>query len=941
MAIKKTELYSSLWASCDELRGGMDASQYKDYVLTMLFMKYVSDKFKGDPYGMIVVPKGASYDDMVAAKGDKEIGDKINKIISALAEENDLKGVIDVADFNDEDKLGKGKEMIDRLTKLVGIFQGLDLTANRAAGDDLLGDAYEYLMRHFATESGKSKGQFYTPSEVSQILAKVVGITEDTPQDATVYDCACGSGSLLLKASDEAPRGLSIYGQEMDNATSALARMNMILHNNATAKIWKGNSLSDPQWKDSPNSLKLMDFCVANPPFSNKNWTSGLNPSEDLYGRFTWGIPPEKNGDYTFLLHIIKSLKSTGKGAVILPHGVLFRGNAEANIRENLIKQGYIKGIVGLPANLFYGTGIPACIIIIDKENAQRAVEDFDASEDGLPTMTGRPIFMIDASKGFIKDGNKNRLRSQDIHKIVDVFNKGLELERFSRLVPLDEIAANDYNLNIPRYIDSSEPEDLHDLSGHLQGGIPNRDIDALEHFWQVFPSIRATLFKPVREGYSLGMIEASKVKSSILAHQEFKDFASSSLLPFKNWIPQANLKDIKQGENPKSFIFNISENLLSAYSNSDLLSKYDIYQILMDYWAETLQDDVYVLAQDDWQAGNTLRILVPVKDDKGKDVYKEAHDFVFNKKRYKGEIIPTSIVIPRYFQTEQERIDSLKSSLDNVQSEMQQLLEEHGGEDMTLELLTESDKKPSKAVITDCILDWENTVVSILNRPLATQLNDKEVELEEALAALSQLDSSPEHNTAFAPLLNDKGKLTKTNVNKRIKVIGELDINNELESLNAFICLINDVADAKKELKALKIERAEFIAKALNIYSDDESVVSLKIAYQYQSLAEDETQLNSDIKNAECALHKLLIDKYPTIPLTEIKELIVDDKWLATLQVNIISEIERVTQQMANRVKELEERYSTPLPTLSKSVDELSDKVAGHLKAMGLEWSL
>lgn len=221
MAIKKTELYSSLWASCDELRGGMDASQYKDYVLTLLFMKYVSDKYKGDPDGIILIPKGASFDDMVALKNDKEIGDKINKIIRKLAEENDLKGVIDQADFNDEDKLGKGKEMIDRLTKLVGIFEGLDLSGNRADGDDLLGDAYEYLMRHFATESGKSKGQFYTPAEVSRILAKVIGITPDTPQDATVYDPTCGSGSLLLKVSDETRRGLSIFGQEMDNATSA------------------------------------------------------------------------------------------------------------------------------------------------------------------------------------------------------------------------------------------------------------------------------------------------------------------------------------------------------------------------------------------------------------------------------------------------------------------------------------------------------------------------------------------------------------------------------------------------------------------------------------------------------------------------------------------------------------------------------------------------
>ncbi|WP_394173475.1 type I restriction-modification system subunit M [Thalassotalea litorea] len=829
MAIKKSELYSSLWASCDELRGGMDASQYKDYVLTMLFMKYVSDKYKGDPYGMIVVPSGASYDDMVDLKGDKEIGDKINKIIAALAEENDLKGVIDVADFNDEDKLGKGKEMIDRLTKLVGIFQGLDLSANRAGGDDLLGDAYEYLMRHFATESGKSKGQFYTPSEVSQILAKVVGIKEDTPQYATAYDPTCGSGSLLLKASDQADRGLTLYGQEMDNATSALARMNMILHNNTTAKIWKGNTLSDPQWKDGSDQLKTFDFAVANPPFSNKNWTSGLNPEADIYNRFTWGIPPEKNGDYTFLLHIIKSLKSTGKGAVILPHGVLFRGNAEATIRENLIKQGYIKGIIGLPANLFYGTGIPACIIVIDKEHAQKAVTSFSEEEKELPTVSGRPIFMIDASKGFIKDGNKNRLRSQDIHKIVDVFNKGTELHRFSRLVSIDEIAANDYNLNIPRYIDSSEPEDLHDLSAHLKGGIPNRDIDALEHYWQVFPSIRNTLFNPEREGYSQALVEASQVKSTILAHQEFKDFAKRSLLPFKEWISGARLNDINVGENPKNVIFKISESLLGSYASSDLLSKYDIYQILMDYWADTMQDDVYVLAQDDWQAGSTLRELVAKKGEK----LKETPDLIINKTKYKAEIIPPSLIVARYFADEQAQVDALQAKQDETTQILESYLEENASEDG---LLVEA--------------------------------------------------------------LNDKDKITKASVAARIK---------ELNVIPAQAGISEEIAALKQ---ATKLFNAEAAAK--------------KAA-----------------KEAQEALDLTVFNQYPKLSIDEIKTLTVDDKWLATLQANIVSEIERVTQQMANRVKLLEERYSTPLPSLSKSVDDLSDKVAGHLKAMGLGLSL
>ena len=410
MAIKKSELYSSLWQGCDELRGGMDASQYKDYVLVLLFVKYVSDKYAGQKDALLDVPKGGGFADMVALKGDKEIGDKINKIIGRLAEANNLKGVIDVADFNDPDKLGKGKEMVDRLSNLVSIFDtpALDFRGNRAEGDDLLGDAYEYLMRHFATESGKSKGQFYTPAEVSLIMAKVIGTSSAKGSKQTVYDPTCGSGSLLLKAAAEAPHGITIYGQEMDNATSALAKMNMILHDCPTAEIWKDNTLSSPYFKQTNGSLMTFDFAVANPPFSTKAWSNGFNPQADEFNRFAYGIPPAKNGDYAFLLHILASLKSTGKGAVILPHGVLFRGGAEAVIRKEVVRRGFIKGIIGLPANLFYGTGIPACIIVLNKENA--------AAQKG--------VFMIDASKGFIKDGNKNRLRAQDIHKIVDAFSR-------------------------------------------------------------------------------------------------------------------------------------------------------------------------------------------------------------------------------------------------------------------------------------------------------------------------------------------------------------------------------------------------------------------------------------------------------------------------------------------------------------------------------------
>ena len=812
MAVKKTELYSSLWSSCDELRGGMDASQYKDYVLTLLFMKYVSDKYAGDPNGMIVVPAGGSFKDMVALKGDKEIGDKINKIIGALAEENGLKGVIDVADFNDEDRLGKGKEMVDRLSNLVSIFDGIDLSANRAEGDDLLGDAYEYLMRHFATESGKSKGQFYTPAEVSRILAKVVGITAETRQDQTVYDPTCGSGSLLLKVAAEAPRGLTIYGQEMDNATAALARMNMILHDHPTAEIWKDNTLSSPYWKNSDGSLKTFDFAVANPPFSYKSWSNGVNLTNDEFKRFAYGTPPDKNGDYAFLLHILTSLKSIGKAAVILPHGVLFRGNAESRIRQNLVRQGYIKGIIGLPANLFYGTGIPACIIVIDKADA-----------------SGRTgLFMVDASKGFMKDGNKNRLRSQDIHKIVDVFTRQIELARYSRMVSFEEIAKNDYNLNIPRYIDSSEPEDLHDLNAHLNGGIPNADIDALHAYWQVFPNLRKTLFAPSgREGYSKGLVEAIQVKATILNHPEFTTFADRSLLLYTDWRKDHDdrLKGIAISDKPKSLIATISEDLLTRFAEAALLSSYNIYQLLMDYWAETMQDDVYVLVQDGWAAGKVLRELVVKKGEK----LKETPDLIIDKSKYKADLIPPGLLVARYFAREQQQIDQLQADLDAISQELEALLEEHSGEE----------------------------------------------------GALSEAQT-------------EAGKVSKASVAARLKELkGDASAKEERAVLQQCLDLFDQEAAAKKA-----------------------------------------------VKDTQEALDRLVFAQYPKLTEDEIKTLVVNDKWQATLKAAIQAEIERVTQQLANRVKTLEERYAEPLPQLMQDVEALSSKVDDHLKKMGLEWS-
>ena len=685
MAVKKSEIYSSLWASCDALRGGMDASQYKDYVLVLLFVKYVSDKYAGDPDGLIEIPEGGSFADMVALKGDKEIGEKINIIIAKLAEANDLKGVIDVADFNEEEKLGTGKEMVDRLSNLVAIFNRpeLDFRKNRAEGDDILGDAYEYLMRHFATESGKSKGQFYTPSEVSKIMAKAIGISGSKRPDQTIYDPTCGSGSLLLKARDEAPADITIYGQEKDVATRALAKMNMVLHDCPTAEIWRDNTLANPHFRNDNGTLKTFDFVVANPPFSDKAWGTGLDPVNDLYDRFDYGVPPAKNGDYAYFLHIIASLKTTGKGAVILPHGVLFRGNAESEIREKIIKKGYIKGIIGLPANLFYGTGIPACIVVIDKENAH--------------ARTG--IFMIDASKGFVKDGNKNRLRSQDLHKIVDAFTKQIEVDKYSRMVPLAEIEKHGFNLNIPRYIDSSEPEDLQDIEAHLKGGIPVRDVDALADFWDVLPAVRATLFGPGdRPGYLTPLVDAAEVKGAILNHPEFAAFTTRVTEVFEAWSAAHidRLRGIAIGDKPKDLIATISEDLLNRFKPVPLIDGYDVYQHLMTYWAEVMQDDTYILVQDSWAGGCVIRELVKNADGK----FSETPDITLGRRKLKAELIPPALIVARFFAAEQAALEVLEAKAEEAARAVEELDEEHGGEDgLLFEAKTDKGKLTAKSV--------------------------------------------------------------------------------------------------------------------------------------------------------------------------------------------------------------------------------------------------
>ena len=717
MAVKKSELYSSLWASCDELRGGMDASQYKDYVLTMLFVKYVSDKYAGNPYSVIDIPKGASFEDMVLLKGKDDIGDKINKqILQPLFAQNNLEGQMELVDFNDDDKLGSGQEKIDTLSKLIAIFENpaLNFKNNRAEDDDILGDAYEFLMRSFATQSGKSKGQFYTPSEVSRILAKIISVDKADKPSYTAYDPTCGSGSLLLKVAEESPKGLTLYGQEKDIATKSLAIMNMWLHGYPEATIAGKNTLAEPNFVETDGRLKRFDFVVANPPFSLKNWSSGISTSSDKFNRFhDFGTPPDKNGDFAFLLHIAASLKSTGKAAVILPHGVLFRGNAEAVIRKNLIARKWIKGIIGFPANLFYGTGIPACVIVLDKENASQQ-QSLPAEKQG--------IFMVDASKGFMKDGNKNRLREQDIHKIVDVFTNEWELEKYARLVPFAEIEANEYNLNIPRYIDTQEEEDVQDLEAHLKGGIPNRDLEKLAEYWNVYPQLQKELYKELRPGYSALKVKPDALKDYILDHPEFKTYYKklNSLFTEFTAANKKVLLGINKQTSPKVFIKELSQDLLERYSNKPLIIRYDVFQHLMNYWAEQMKDDVYLIIEDGWQA-KTYRMLVKNAKDKMVD------------KGWTCDLVPKELVIQRYLSGEAQKLSDLQANLESKETALAELEEAHQSEEGVFGELDKINAKEVKKLQKE--LKKESSKLSMAAEP-SVAYGDEEAEEAQEISA-------------------------------------------------------------------------------------------------------------------------------------------------------------------------------------------------------------
>ena len=602
-----------------------------------------------------------------------------------------------------------------------------------------------------------------------------------------------------------------------------------------------------------------------------KNWRDGIAGKE--YGRFEgYGdTPPEKNGDYAWLMHILKALKTNGKAAVILPHGVLFRGNAEATIREAIIKKHWIKGIISLPANLFYGTGIAACVLVIDKEGA--------ANRQG--------IFMIDASRGYVKDGNKNRLRERDIYRIITTFNEQITTDpKYARFVPNDEIEKkNGYNLNITRYIDSTDPEDIQDIYAHIHGGIPAVDIDSLSKYWDVFPSLKAELLTAISEKYYSLNVEHENIRQTIYKNAEFSEYGEKLDEAFAAWKTKEypTLSSLDEDVSARELIVSLAEDILAEFEHLTLIDKYDVYQVLLAYWNEVMNDDVsLIISEPDGYANAraTDNIEEEITQGKNKGEMKVTG--------WEGRLIPKSIVIDAFFREEKNTIEEAENVVAETESQLSDLIES-ADEESALADVAENGKVKAK--------DLEAKIEELTQHVETEETIELELLMNQLPMQKKRLQAYLVGHPLCKSALTDKGTVSKSSI----------------------------------MLRLLVIRTEESIPESLQ---DD--VNQLKAALELRGKISD---YNKVVKGLNKALDEKCRARYDSLTHEEILELLVNKKWFDSIFFGIADLYAAISHHLTNRIIELADRYEDTLPELDKETTEYEAKVKSHLERMGFEW--
>jgi type I restriction enzyme M protein len=706
--ITSEEIKKRLWDGANELRGSMDASRYKDYMLGLMFYKFLSDKTL-ETFKMTLENKNITETELVEEyiKAKKEYGEELEKMLQNVQgyfvapeylyqiwlkdinegnfevqkvsdslnnfersivgsrEVDDFKGLFSSSTLDLSDTaLGSNlNERSKNIKSLILLFADLNMVALQKG--DVLGDAYEYLIGQFAMESGKKAGEFYTPHRVSEVMAQIVAKTTDIK---SIYDPTVGSGSLLLTVkkhlSKDQQKDLSYYGQEKNTATYNLTRMNLLLHGVRPEKmtIKNGDTLGNdwPEDPENPNEGVQFDAVVMNPPYSAKNWNKAKLKVSDPRFEIGGALPPDSKGDYAFLLHGLYHLGTNGTMAIVLPHGVLFRGSSEGEIRKKLIDKNQIDAVIGLPSNLFTNTGIPVAVIILKKN---RNISD--------------PVLMIDASKNFIKVGKQNVLQEKDIAKIVDVYISKEEIAGFSHLATLKEIIQNEYNMNIPRYVQSIEEDIAHDVDAHLFGGIPQENIKGLKILHELVPEVLEQSIEEIRPGYVALKTSIKEMTDIVLKHERIAYLSKKLETEITKYISKYwnELKSVIKGTNLTELEERMLNDIKELLKDFDYIDVYTGYQIIAEIWKNSLFHDIELIENEGFYKVGRMREPNIVTKGTGEKKREEQDG-------WNGKIIPNELIAQFLYSEKLKALDNKRNKIQELEIEIAELVESAKVED-------------------------------------------------------------------------------------------------------------------------------------------------------------------------------------------------------------------------------------------------------------------